>query len=78
MNRVLRFLPGLVVAAFTLAVVSLPLAAQNFPGSAVGEQNLRAYHFVFLAYAIAWLLVFGWIVSVGRRLARLEKRLQGQ
>jgi len=76
MNRALRSFSRLAVAALVLSLTSLPLAAQSLPGSDVGAQNLRAYHFVFLAYAIAWLLVFGWVVSVARRLARLEKHLQ--
>jgi CcmD family protein len=77
MNRALRSLASFAVAALTLAVASHPLVAQTFPGTDAGGQNLRAYHFVFLAYAIAWLLIFAWIVSVARRLARLEKRLEG-
>lgn len=60
-----------------LAVLLLaggPLEAQQAGG--LGSQNLRAYRFVFLAYAIAWILVFGWIVAVARRLSRLDSRLR--
>lgn len=79
MNRCFRMLPRLALAAVTLAFVALsalPAAAQTFPGSNTASQSLRSYHFVFAAYAIAWLLIFGWVVAVARRLARLEKRLQ--
>lgn len=51
------------------------LGAQE-PG-AIGRQALgRPYVHVFVAYAIAWILIFGWLVSVGRRLQRVEERLK--
>ena len=51
------------------------LGAQE-PG-AIGRQTLgRPYVHVFVAYAIAWILIFGWLVSVGRRLRRVEERLK--
>ena len=51
------------------------LGAQE-PG-AIGRQTLgRPYVHVFVAYAIAWILIFGWLVSVGRRLRRVEERLE--
>ena len=58
-------------------LVATPLIAQEaaLPGSALAEQSLRPYSFVFLAYAIAWILVLGWVVSVARRMARLQQRL---
>jgi CcmD family protein len=57
-------------------LVHAPLLAQEgMPGGVATGQNLRAYRFVFIAYALVWILVFGWVVSVGRRLARLERRL---
>ena len=59
-----------------LVLVQAPLLAQEgMPGGGVTGQNLRAYRFVFIAYALAWILVFGWVVSVGRRLAKVERRL---
>jgi CcmD family protein len=60
-----------VVAAVVLAE---PVVAQQPPAG--GGQSLRAYRFVFLAYAFAWILVFGWIWAVARRLARLDSRLR--
>jgi CcmD family protein len=63
-------------AAATLAAVA-PVAAQavSAPAAGLSGQSLRPYQFVFLAYALAWLLVMGWVVAVARRLARLERRL---
>lgn len=76
MPRALRILSRLVVPVLLSAATALPAVAQTLPGSDVGAQNLRPYHFLFIAYALAWLLVFGWVVSVARRLARVEKRLE--
>ena len=63
--------------AFVLGVLLLqasPVWAQA--GSALGEQTLgRAYWHVFAAYAIVWLLVLGWVISIVRRLRRVEERL---
>ncbi len=45
-------------------------------GAALGRQTLgRAYWHVFVAYAIVWLLVLGWVISIVRRLRRVEERL---
>ncbi len=45
-------------------------------GTPLGEQTLgRAYWHVFTAYAILWLLVLGWVISIVRRLRRVEERL---
>lgn len=63
-----------VLAVAAAVVLAEPVMAQQPP--AAGGQNLRAYRFVFLAYALAWVLVFGWIWAVARRLARLDSRLR--
>jgi len=61
-----------------LAAAAAPVLAQGaaMPGMGLSEQSLRPYGFVFLAYAVAWLLVLGWVVSIERRMARLAKRLE--
>ncbi len=62
---------------FVLGVLLLqasPVWAQA--GSALGQQTLgRAYWHVFAGYAIVWLLFFGWLISIFRRLRRVEERL---
>ena len=62
---------------FVLGVLLLqasPVWAQA--GSVLGQQTLgRAYWHVFAAYAIVWLLVLGWVISIVRRLRRVEERL---
>lgn len=42
---------------------------------AIAGQNLRGYTHVFIAYGIAWLLVGGWVISIARRLGRVEREL---
>lgn len=43
---------------------------------ALASQTLRGYTHMFIAYAIAWVLIFGWIISIARRLGRIEKALK--
>lgn len=70
------------LAITALVVVSLfalspdTLASQGM-GDAIASQNLRGYTHMFIAYAIAWLLVVGWVISIARRLGRVEKELNG-
>ena len=63
--------------AFALGAMLLqasPVWAQA--GTVLGRQTLgRAYWHVFTAYAIVWLLVLGWLISIVRRLRRVEERL---
>ena len=57
------------------ALMALIPAALSAQGAPLASQTLgRGYWHVFIAYAIAWLLVGGWLISVTRRLARLERR----
>ena len=71
-----RLLHRCAAALLALVVLASPALAQNLPGQGLGAQSMQPYRFVFIAYAIAWVLVFGWIVSVARRLARLSRRLE--
>ena len=64
----------LVLLVFVVAGSAQETSA--FPqASAMAQQNLRPYWHVFIAYAIAVLLILGWVVSIARRLASLERRL---
>ena len=49
--------------------------AQAGPGE-LGRQTLRPYAHVFVAYAVAWILVLGWVVSIARRLGRIEEEVE--
>lgn len=57
-----------VVLLFVLPVGELLAQGANPP-------SLRPFWHVFVAYAIAWLLMLGWLVSIARRLGRVEERL---
>ncbi len=74
MNRILMALAAGATAVF------LPSSAwgQVTMGAAqtLASQSLRGYTHMFIAYAIAWILIFGWVVSIARRLARVEKALK--
>jgi hypothetical protein len=63
------------VGAWTLVLLgAVPVLAQ---AEALREQTLgRPYWHVFLAYAITLVLIMGWVVSIARRLRRVETRLQ--
>lgn len=60
---------GLVLSASAL------LAQQGLPAGTMAQQSLRPYWHVFIAYAIAIVLVLAWVISIARRLSALEKRL---
>jgi CcmD family protein len=58
------------------ALVAAALPAEVLAQTNLGAQQLgRGYWHVFAAYAIVWVLVFGWMVRIGRQLARVEQRL---
>lgn len=78
MNKIKHAASGL-LALGLLACTSAALAAQetmsNLPPSTLGAQSLRPYWNVFIAYAIAIVLVLGWVISIGRRLKDVEEKL---
>jgi CcmD family protein len=38
-------------------------------------RTMQAYWHVFIAFAMTWLLLFGYAISLGRRWARLEREV---
>ncbi len=58
------------LGAFLICIVAPALA--QIPQDAMASQSLRPYAHVFVAYAIAWLLIGGWIISINRRLKKLD------
>lgn len=66
---------GALAALAALAVLASGLAGQS-DVQALGGQSLRPYWHVFIAYALAWILVFGWLFSIARRLSRVERKLE--
>lgn len=39
-------------------------------------RTMRAYWHVFIAFAVTWILLFGFALSLGRRFGRLEEEVQ--
>ena len=59
----------------TLMLLATSVAAQDLPGNALAQQSLRPYWHVFIAYAIAIVVVLVWVMSIGKRLKDVEERL---
>lgn len=67
--------------SWTVAVGCLWAISWGEAGAQAGEvvaaplagQSLKGYTHMFLAYSVAWALIFGWVVSIAVRLKRLEK-----
>jgi CcmD family protein len=64
-----------VLAAAVLASVPEAVQAQATTPAATSPQMRHFWH-VFAAYAVAWILLFGWVVAIFRRLRRVEERLE--
>jgi len=73
--RIQRTLFAVLLVAFTTLIATGALEAQALPSEGLARQNLRPYWYVFIAYAIAILLVAGWAGSIAKRLADVERRL---
>ena len=65
-----------VITALAFFLLASPQGAwAQGMSEAIAGQNLRGYTHMFIAYAIAWLLVAGWVISIARRLGRVEREL---
>ena len=75
--RPIRFAFATLAAALLSLSPAPPLAAQDAPPAAASAQarTMRAYWHVFAAFTIAWLLLFGYVVSIGRRFRTLEREV---
>lgn len=75
MKKITLWFVGL--AALALLMPGVLEAQGGLPDAgALASQNLRGYHHMFIAYFIAWLIIIGWVVSIARRLARVEQALK--
>jgi len=72
----MRHLHHALFASVLLLLVLPQISWAQGMSDAIAGQNLRGYTHMFIAYAIAWLVVVGWIISIARRLGRLEKELK--
>lgn len=71
---------GIILVAIVAVLVLLPNGISAQAGladpQAIASQSLRGYHHMFIAYFVAWAIILGWVVSIARRLGRLEKALK--
>jgi CcmD family protein len=51
------------------------LRRSALPEPSAPPRTMRAYWHVFAAFTIAWLLLFGYVVSIGRRFRALEREV---
>jgi CcmD family protein len=72
----IRTLTGIVLAALVILLPDAGFAQGMADPSALANQSLRGYTHMFIAYAIAWAVVVGWVISIARRLARVERALK--
>ncbi len=50
-------------------------SSSGLPQRAVPPRTLRDYTHVFAAFAIAWIVLFGYVFSLGRRWSAVERDL---
>lgn len=50
--------------------------AAGLPERAAPPRTLRAYWHVFIAFAVTWILLFGYALSLGRRFGRLDDEVR--
>jgi CcmD family protein len=67
-----RFAMSLGLSLALLSLTADGLAAQG--GQTIS--GMRDFWHVFVAFGIAWVLVFGWAVAIFRRLGRVEAQLK--
>ncbi len=68
---------GVLLLVLLLVLLASPEGGWAQEPGALGHQTLdRPYVHVFVAYVVAWIVIFGWLVSIGRRLRRVEERLK--
>jgi CcmD family protein len=63
-------------AAPPRAEAGAPSASSGLPAGMGVPRTLRAYTHVYLAFTVAWVLLFGYTLSLGRRFRRLEDEVE--
>ena len=51
-------------------------ASSGLPTEPAPPRTLRAYKHVWIAFTLAWVLLFGYVVSVGRRFSKVEREVE--
>ena len=66
------------LAASAIASLATPMSLLAQAAEPLSSQKLgRPYVFMFVAYALVLGVIAAWVISIAVRLARVEKRLQG-
>ncbi|HEX9940125.1 MAG TPA: CcmD family protein [Longimicrobium sp.] len=65
-------------APLTAAPEQAAATSSGLPASVTAARTLRAHWHVYTAFTIAWLLVFGYVISLARRFGRLENELNAR
>jgi CcmD family protein len=58
-----------------VAAPAASTAPSGLPAPSGPPRTLRAYWHVFVAFTLAWLLLFGYAISLGRRFGKVEREL---
>ena len=53
-----------------------PFAGTGLPEAAPPPRTLRAHWHVFVAFALAWILLFGYALVLGRRFRAVEREVR--
>ena len=72
-NQLPRVFAVALLALLASAVTAVPGLAQTPEATPL---EMRHFWHVFIAYAIAWVFIGGWLFSIVRRLRRVEERLK--
>ena len=63
-------------SAAAAAQPGYPAGGSALPERAAPPRTLRAYWHVFAAFAVTWVLLFGYALSLGRRFGRLDEEVR--
>lgn len=72
MRNLLRRLRAAITPLLALLLASPHPGVAQIGTDVLAQQSLRPYWYVFIAYALVWILLMGWVVSIGRRIGHLE------
>ena len=71
-----RLTETLTSALFALAALALLAAPAWAQAPEASPLEMRHFWHVFIAYALAWVLIGGWLFTIVRRLRKVEERLR--
>jgi CcmD family protein len=60
------------VGAVLLALILLPA---GLDAQSAASPRMRDFWHVFIAYGVAWAVLFGWVFAIFRRLGRIQSKL---